>query len=56
VARGQQVVRAGRTAASDTVEGVAEVTSDAAVAIAPEPEVVPPAVEAAKPKKPGPKK
>ena len=56
VARGQQVVRAGRTAASDTVEGVAEVTSDAAVAIAPEPQVVPPAVEDAKPKKAGPKK
>jgi hypothetical protein len=44
VARGQQVVRNGRTAGSDQVEKVAELTSDAAVALAPEPEA--PAAEA----------
>jgi heparin binding hemagglutinin HbhA len=43
VARGQQVVRASRTAGSDQVERVAELTSDAAVAIAPEPEPAAPA-------------
>jgi heparin binding hemagglutinin HbhA len=59
VARGQQVVRAGRTATSDTVEHVAEVTSDTAVAIAPEPApVADPTVPdaTAKPKKAAPKK
>jgi heparin binding hemagglutinin HbhA len=67
VARGQQVVRAGRSAGSDRVEKLAEVTSDAAVAIAPEsttpadaPEAVAPEAVApqtvAKPKKAAPKK
>ncbi len=37
VARGQQVVRTGRTAGSDHIEKVAELTSDAAVAVAPDP-------------------
>jgi heparin binding hemagglutinin HbhA len=44
VARGQQLVKAGRTAGSDQVERVAELTSDAAVAIAPDPEPAEPTV------------
>lgn len=52
VVRGQQVVRSGRTVTSDKIEEVAELTSDTAVAIAPEPT---PTVEL-KPKKAAPKK
>jgi hypothetical protein len=52
VARGEQVVRAGRSTAGDRVEKVAEITADKAAAIAPERK---PVVEA-KPKKAAPKK
>ncbi len=65
VERGQQVVRNGRATGSDQVEKVAELTSDAAVAIAPAPEAAKPVAEApesakpageTKPKKAAPKK
>jgi len=61
VARGQSLVGAGRAVAGDQVERVAELTSDAAVAIAPDPAPQPPTAtepdtDAPKARKAAPKK